>query len=147
MKGIAPASGFCLDHPMRGWLFPAALTLAGLLEAFSPVIADAPAPAKSVRVMFFGYQMLNGTLAVQIHISDAAAADQPGLPKTGDHFNLGPLGAYTVGAIHHTEIPVVNPGSAPILPDTTTVDIVDASGHKTTLKFRTATEIKAQPAS
>jgi hypothetical protein len=127
---------------MRGWLFPAALVISVLIAAYSPSIADAPAPVNSVRALFFGYQMINGSLAVQIHIDGVAAADQPGLLKTGDHFSIGPLGAYTVGAINTPQPNVANPGRVPPVP-AATVDIIDASGHKTTLKFRMATEVKA----
>ncbi len=128
---------------MRRWAFIAALAFAGLLALVSPAAADDnQAEAKPFHIIFFGYQTLNGQVFIQVHISDLPPADQPGLVKIGDPLDLGALGIYTFGAFHENAN-VIEPLTGKPAP--ATVELIDAAGHKTILKFRRAIEVKAFP--
>ncbi len=93
---------------MRGWALTTGLTLLGLAFSPIPAISDHPAPApKSVHILFFGYQQLNGEMFFQLHVDELAPTDQPPLVKSGARLNFGP---YQVGAFHEVAPPIVNPG-------------------------------------
>jgi len=132
---------------MRGWALAAALVFAGLLALVGPVDAeDAPAVAKPFHVIFIGYQVLNGQVLVQLHVSALPAADQPGLLKTGDRVDLGSLGTFTVGKFQEEHANVVNPATGqPVNVDVSKLDLIDDAGRKTVLQFRRATEVKPSP--
>lgn len=87
--------------------------------------------------------MLNGQVSIQLHVLNLPAADQPALLKTGYRLDLGSFGTYTVGAFHQQNTNAVDPATGKFVPvDTSTVELIDAAGHKTVLPFRRATEVK-----
>jgi hypothetical protein len=125
------------------WSIVAALVIAGLSVLLSVASAeDAPAAPKPVHVVFTGYQELGGQFLFQFRVLGIPAADQPRLVKAGDRLNLGPLGPYTVGAFQH-RADRIDPVTGQRVPeDTSSVEIIDAVGHKTELPFNRAVEVK-----
>ena len=123
-----------MNRKPRFWMAVLALALFFLNV---PLFASDPKP---LRIVFTGYQQLNGIYLFQFRFDNVPADQQPPLKRTG---NLVGRGGYVVGAFHQVFKMEPLPGSGTeVNTDESVVEIDNPdTGQKVMVPFRRAIDL------